>query len=73
LTLSEDLLIFDFMGFYKKYVNYESTLNYLQKNNLKELYGKADALIFHDDISENVHTLFCEGKSEEEILKIIQR
>jgi hypothetical protein len=60
------------MGFYKKYVNYENTLIYLQKNKLKELYGKAESLIFLDDESENIHTLFYEGKNEEEILNIIQ-
>jgi hypothetical protein len=38
---------------------------------LKEYYGNAEAFIFNDNISEKVHSLFIEGKTEEEIIKLI--
>jgi hypothetical protein len=59
------------MGFNKRYVNYQNTLNALQLNNLKEYYGKADTLIFDDEKSERVYSLFVNGKTEEEILKLL--
>lgn len=59
------------MGFNKRYVNYQNTLNALQSNNLKEYYGKSDTLIFDDEKSERVYNLFVNGKTEEEILKLL--
>ena len=59
------------MGFNKRYVNYHNTLNALQSNNLKEYYGKSDTLIFDDENSERVYNLFVNGKTEEEILKLL--
>ena len=59
------------MGFNKRYVNYQNTLNALQSNNLKEYYGKSDTLIFDDENSERVYNLFVNGKTEEEILKLL--
>jgi hypothetical protein len=59
------------MGFNKRYINYQNTLIALQSNKLKEYYGNAEVFIFNDNISEKVHSLFIEGKTEEEIIKLI--
>ncbi len=61
------------MGFNKRYINYQNTLNALKSNKLKEYYGNADAFIFDDNISEKVYSLFIEGKTEEEIIKLINQ
>jgi hypothetical protein len=59
------------MGFNKRYINYQNTLIALQSNKLKEYYGNSDALIFNDNISEKVYSLFIEGKKTDEILKFL--
>ena len=59
------------MGFNKRYINYQNTLIALQSNKLKEYYGKSDALIFDDYISEKVYNLFIKNKTEKEIMKLI--
>ncbi len=59
------------MGFNKRYINYQNTLIALQSNKLKEYYGNADALIFDDNISEKVYSLFIRGKKTDEILKFL--
>ncbi len=59
------------MGFNKRYINYQNTLIALQSKKLKEYYGNAEAFIFNDNISEKVHSFFIEGKTEEEIIKLI--
>jgi hypothetical protein len=61
------------MGFNKRYINYQNTLIALQSNKLKEYYGKSDALIFDDYISEKVYNLFIEDKTEKEIMKLIRQ
>ena len=61
------------MGFNKRYVNSERTIQALQNNSLREYYGKSDALIFEDDISSDAYKLFKEGKTDEEILTIINK
>ena len=61
------------MGFNKRYINYQNTLIALQSDKLKEYYGKADAFIFDDNISEKVYNFFVEGKTEEEIIKLINQ
>jgi hypothetical protein len=61
------------MGFNKRYINYQNTLIALQSNKLKEYYGKSDALIFDDYISEKVYNLFIEDKTEKEIMKLIEQ
>ena len=59
------------MGFNKRYVNHQNTLVALKSNKLKEYYGKSDTLIFEDNESERIYSLFVEGKTEDEILKLI--
>jgi hypothetical protein len=61
------------MGFNKRYINYQNTLIALQSNKLKEYYGNADVIICDDYISEKVYNLFVEGKTEEEIIKLINQ
>lgn len=59
------------MGFFKRYVNFENTLTALKSGKLKEYYGNADTFIFEDKESLQVHSLFVDGKTEEEILKLL--
>ena len=61
------------MGFNKRYVNSEMSLNALENGGLKLYYGKSDALIFEDDISSKIYDLYKEGKSDKEILSIINQ
>ena len=61
------------MGFNKRYINIEKSLNALHENKLKEYYGKSDALFFSDEESHTVYKLHNEGKSDKEILEIITK
>ena len=61
------------MGFNKRYVDSERSLEALKNNSLKQYYGKSDCLIFQDDISLDVYKLFKEGKTDQEILTIINK
>jgi len=40
---------------------------------LKEYYGKSDCLLFEDNISSDIYKLHKEGKTDEEILLIINQ
>jgi len=59
------------MGFNKRYINYQNTITALQSNKLKDYYGKSDAFIFDDERSAKVYNLFVEGKTTDEILKLL--
>ena len=61
------------MGFNKRYVNSEMSFYALENGGLKLYYGKSDALIFEDEISSKIYDLYKEGKSEKEILSIINQ
>lgn len=61
------------MGFNKRFVTLELCLNALKNNNLKNYYGKSDVLIFNDETSSLIYNLFIEGKTEQEILSIINK
>jgi len=61
------------MGFNKRYVSSIYTIEALKNNSLREYYGKSDALIFEDELSSEVYKLFRQGKSDEEILNIINQ
>jgi hypothetical protein len=61
------------MGFNKRHVDLDRCINALKKGKLKEYYGKADMLYFDDDMSSYIHDLYVEGKSDEEILTIINK
>ena len=59
------------MGFNKRYITKQSSLKALNCNELKFYYGRADVVIFEDDLSEIIHDLYLSGKTEQEILNII--
>ena len=61
------------MGFNKRHVYLDRCINALKEGKLKEYYGKSDMLYFEDDMSSYIHDLYCEGKSDEEILIIINK
>ena len=56
------------MGFNKRYLKKENILSNLD---ILMKYLDADAVICTDDFSLKVYRLFNEGKSEEEIIKLI--
>lgn len=60
------------MGFNKRFINFDLTVESLKDNTLKELYS-ADALILNDDDSSRIYQYYLEGKTEKEILKIYSR
>ena len=43
----------------------------LNCDGLNVYYGGADMMIFEDDLSEIIHDLYLSGKTEQEILNII--
>jgi hypothetical protein len=43
----------------------------LNEDGLKKYYGKSDGLTFEDDESVEIYELFIQGKTDEEILSII--
>ena len=61
------------MGFNKRFVVLEHCINALKKDDLKGYYGKSDMLIFEDTTSSMIYSLYKEGKSEKEILSIINQ
>jgi hypothetical protein len=61
------------VSFNKRYINYERSLSSLQENKLEEYYGNSDALFFMDNASHEIYKLHCEGKSDKEILEIIEQ
>jgi hypothetical protein len=60
------------VGFNKRHINYERSVLALEKNKLEEYYGNSDALFFMDKASHEIYKLHCEGKSDKEILEIIE-
>lgn len=61
------------MGFNKRYVDSKMSIIALENGGLKLYYGKSDALIFEDELSSQIYQLFKEGKSDSEILSIINQ
>jgi len=59
------------VGFNKRYITKQSSLTALNNNGLKVYYGRADVMIFEDDLSEIIYDLYLSGKTEQEILNII--
>ena len=59
------------MGFNKRYITKQSSLTALNDSRLKLYYGRADVMIFEDDLSEIIYDLYLSGKTEQEILNII--
>jgi hypothetical protein len=61
------------MGFNKRYVNSEFSILALKNNNLRGYYGKSDCLFFEDQLSSYIYELFKQGKTDKEILSIINQ
>lgn len=61
------------MGFNKRFVTFDRCIEALNKGELKKYYGKSDVLSFKDDISPYIYNLHSQGKSDEEILIIINQ
>lgn len=61
------------MGFNKRYVVLDTCIEALKNNNLKGYYGKSDVLYFEDDLSSKIYELFLNGKTDSEILLIINQ
>ena len=59
------------MGFNKRYITKQSSLTALNDNRLNLYYGRADMMVFEDDLSEIIYDLYLSGKTEQEILNII--
>jgi hypothetical protein len=61
------------MGFNKRHVVLDRCIEALNNNNLRGYYGNSDMLYFEDDLSSRIHDLFLEGKTDAEILSIINQ
>ena len=61
------------MGFNKRFVDLERSIKALKENNLRGYYGKSDMLYFEDDLSSKIHDLYLQGKTDSEILLIINQ
>ena len=61
------------MGFNKRYVDSKSSLQALRNNDLKNYYGKSDALIFEDTLSSEIYELYKKGLPKDEIISIIKQ
>ena len=61
------------MGFNKRFVDLDRSINALKEGKLREYYGKADMLYFDDDLSSHIHDLYVQGKSDAEILTLINQ
>jgi len=59
------------VGFNKRYITKQSSLTALNDNRLNLYYGRADMMVFEDDLSEIIYDLYLSGKTEQEILNII--
>jgi len=61
------------MGFNKRWVDLDRCINALKVGKLREYYGKSDMLVFEDDDSSLIYDLYIQGKTDEEILIIINK
>jgi hypothetical protein len=59
------------VGLNKQYINLNSTLNSLLSGELQSYYRIGYGLMFEDLESSIIHDLYLEGKSDKEILTII--
>jgi hypothetical protein len=54
------------MSFHKRYINIDTTKEYLNRGDLDELYN-ADAYFFNDDLSYDVYRMYLEELTDKEI------
>jgi hypothetical protein len=60
------------MGFHRRIINEEVTKEYITSNKLEVLYS-SESLIFMDELSSEVFEYFKNGKTNEEILSLINK
>jgi len=60
------------MGFHKRYLNIDIVHRSLIENKIVNLFTKADAFVFEDNESSHVYALFIEGKTNQELLEIVE-
>lgn len=61
------------MGFNKRYVDSKSSLLALRNDDLKNYYGKSDAIFFEDKLSSQIYDLYKKGLSNQEIILSIKQ
>ena len=59
------------MGLNKRLVILDHCISALKQGKLKEYYGKSEMLYFGDTTCTLIYNLYLEGKTDEEILSII--
>jgi len=60
------------MGFHRRIINEEVTKEYIGSNKLEVLYS-SESLIFMDELSSEVFEYFKNGKTNKEILSLINK
>ena len=60
------------MSFNKRWVTLDQCVSALKEGKLKEYYGKSEMLLFQDTTCTLIYNLYLEGKTDEEILKLIK-
>jgi hypothetical protein len=60
------------MGLNKRLVILDHCISALKQGKLKEYYGKSEMLYFGDTTCTLIYNLYLEGKTDEEILKLIK-
>jgi hypothetical protein len=60
------------MGLNKRLVILDHCISALKQGKLKEYYGKSEMLYFGDTTCSSIYNLHLEGKTDEEILKLIK-
>jgi hypothetical protein len=61
------------MGFHKRYLDIDIVHRSLKENKIVNLFTKADALFFEDNESSHIYALFMEGKTNQELLEIVEK
>ena len=60
------------MGLNKRLVILDHCISALKQGKIKEYYGKSEMLYFGDTTCTLIYNLYLEGKTDEEILKLIK-
>ena len=60
------------MGLNKRLVILDHCITALKQGKLKEYYGKSEMLYFGDTTCTLIYNLYLNGKTDEEILKLIK-
>jgi hypothetical protein len=60
------------MSLNKRWVILDQCVSALKQGKLKEYFGKSDMLYFSDTTCVSIYNLHVEGKTDEEIIKLIK-